>query len=147
MKTLVFVITAALAVLAGIKLFQSKTQNSPTFTRFLAGPNLSQLKNDSWSAWKMSHNKSYFTNFEEDFRQKIFEDNLSVVIKHNTSKDKTYTMAVNHLSDLTDEEFKKHFTGLNFQKKAKKLRFSLFGESKGGCEYNGPTYNDSHNGT
>ena len=125
MKTIVIVVTATFAVLAAIMCYQDAALIIGK-NRFLTGPKSDQAKHTIFHAWKMTHKKTYFTNFQENYRQKVFNDNLSVVIKHNKSEDKTYTMKLNHFADMTEEEFRVAHTGLKKQKRQKKIHFSSF---------------------
>jgi hypothetical protein len=46
---------------------------------------------------------------EKNFRLNVFVVNLDRIERHNRDKSKAYTMAVNHFTDMTDEEFSKKY--------------------------------------
>lgn len=59
------------------------------------------------------HNKNYDAQ-EEPKRKAIFKENVDKINAHNKKFDKgevTFTMGINKFSDLTEEEFKKHYVG------------------------------------
>ncbi|XP_049821369.1 cathepsin L-like proteinase [Aethina tumida] len=61
-----------------------------------------------WEEFKKKHNKSYGAE-EEQTRFKIFQESLKKVAEHNAKYEKgevTFSMAINHMSDLTTEEMK-----------------------------------------
>jgi hypothetical protein len=49
--------------------------------------------------------KSYKSPQEEAKRKSVFAQNLEIVNKHNADGKSSYTLAMNHLADLTAEEF------------------------------------------
>jgi len=50
--------------------------------------------------------RAYSTEVEANFRQKIVERRIDMIIAHNKNPHKTYKMGVNHLLDYTDAELK-----------------------------------------
>jgi len=75
-----------------------------------------------WHAWKSFHEKKYETESEETYRRGIWRDNLKKIIAHN-SEGHSYTLAMNHLGDLTQNEFQYFCNGMkahysNFTKQA-----------------------------
>ena len=51
--------------------------------------------------------KSYAIKEEFEFRKAVFESNLAKIQKHNSDPSRTYTMAVNRMTDWTSSEFKR----------------------------------------
>ncbi|KAJ3452992.1 cysteine protease [Anaeramoeba flamelloides] len=49
--------------------------------------------------------KNYETKEELDFRKQIFQQRLNELHEHNSNPKNTWKKAINHFSDLTDEEF------------------------------------------
>jgi cathepsin L len=60
-------------------------------------------------------NKSYNHN-EFIYRFEIFKKNLDFIDKHNSNKNKTFTVGMNQFGDLTIEEFKYLYLGVNIPK-------------------------------
>ncbi|XP_051050488.1 cathepsin Q [Phodopus roborovskii] len=77
-------------------------------------PNL----DDEWKEWKMKYGKSYSLE-EEALRRAVWEENMKM-IKHHNGKDglgkNGYTMEINELGDMTDEEFKDTMIGSPMKK-------------------------------
>jgi len=55
--------------------------------------------------------KSYQSPEEEAHRKSVFAQNLEIVNKHNADGKSSYTLAMNHLADLTAAEFKAMLNG------------------------------------
>ncbi|EDO36727.1 predicted protein [Nematostella vectensis] len=64
-----------------------------------------------WQAWKLFHTKKYTTVTEEGARKAIWRDNLKKIQKHN-AEGHSFTLAMNHLGDLTQDEFRYFYTGM-----------------------------------
>jgi len=67
-----------------------------------------------WEQFKATHGKLYGSQGEHDARKAIFEDNLKFINKHNAEAatgHHTYTVAINHLADLTNSEITEKLTG------------------------------------
>ena len=62
--------------------------------------------------FKSKHGKIYASKAEETLRFAIYIENIDKINKHNAKIDKTFTMAENHFSDLTLEEFKSMYLKL-----------------------------------
>ncbi|XP_068227153.1 cathepsin L-like [Palaemon carinicauda] len=65
------------------------------------------IAQEEWELFKIQHNKSYGGIVEEQFRMKIFLENKLKVIVHNKlfAQNKTsYSMSINHLSDMLSRE-------------------------------------------
>ncbi|PON33768.1 Cysteine Protease [Parasponia andersonii] len=63
--------------------------------------------------WMSQHGRTYANNAEKEMRLEIFNNNLKYVDKFNKEGNRTYKLGVNPFTDLTNEEFLNHFTGLN----------------------------------
>jgi len=64
--------------------------------------------NTQFAGFKHSHSKKYADAFEEAYRKGIFASNLAKIAQHNEEYargEHTWKMAVNHLADLTHDEF------------------------------------------
>lgn len=62
---------------------------------------------------QLEHGKFYQTEEEELLRQNIFMDNLHKITEHNVLYEmgiKSYKMSMNHLGDLTADEFLSFYT-------------------------------------
>jgi len=58
--------------------------------------------------WMGTHGKAYETDVEELARFKVFKDNLAYINSHNQKADKTYKLGLNHLADMTNEEYRQY---------------------------------------
>jgi len=65
----------------------------------------------SWDSFKSTHGKVYASAEEESYRQAVYMVNEAKINAHNDDNTQTYTMAVNHMSDLTHEEYKSMYLG------------------------------------
>lgn len=73
----------------------------------------------SWETWKQTYHKKYHNKAEEVSRRALWEKNLNRIRHHNWEASlgvHTYTMGLNHLSDLTKEEMLKYCAPLRFPK-------------------------------
>nr|BAN20235.1 cathepsin L [Riptortus pedestris] len=69
---------------------------------------------EAWMTFKIQFNKNYDTIAEDEIRFKIFVESKTYVDYHNTrflDGKETYTMELNELADLTDEEFRERYLG------------------------------------
>ena len=65
---------------------------------------------DLFHEWTQKHGKTYDSEEEKELRLKIFADNHEFVQKHNAEYENgehTHFVGLNHLADLTKDEFKK----------------------------------------
>lgn len=72
-----------------------------------------------WDLWKKTHHKKYQNEVEEMGRRGMWEKNLNHINQHNLEASlglHTYTLGVNHMSDLTKEEMLKIFAPLRLPK-------------------------------
>ncbi|KAM3142230.1 hypothetical protein pb186bvf_005639 [Paramecium bursaria] len=83
----------------------------------------SQLGETSeFQKWKQQHLKSY-SPVEEQYRLKIFEENLQTILKHN-SGNHGWKMGLNQFADLTDEEFQQIYLMKGVQVEKKQIKNS-----------------------
>ena len=68
------------------------------------------LEEQEFQSFMNSHKKEYKDEAEYNARFRIFRDNLAYIRVFN-SLGKDWTLGVNHLADLTGEEFKSMYTG------------------------------------
>ncbi|XP_053228626.1 procathepsin L-like [Podarcis raffonei] len=67
----------------------------------------------AWGDWKRAHSKEY-SEEEELFRRAVWEKNLQMIEEHNLEASQgthTYELGMNHLGDLTQEEFNQKLNG------------------------------------
>nr|ABK62794.1 cathepsin L-like cysteine protease [Neobenedenia melleni]ABK62795.1 cathepsin L-like cysteine protease [Neobenedenia melleni] len=64
---------------------------------------------NQWSQWKVKYQKDYLSSEDELNKLLTWSKNLETVRKHNelyAQGKKSYTLAMNHMADLSSEEFK-----------------------------------------
>ncbi|XP_068751848.1 cathepsin L-like [Montipora capricornis] len=71
------------------------------------------IKDNEWHVWKKFHNKKYESDDEESLRYAIWNDNLKKIERHNADKTQSFTMAMNHLGDMTSKEVHLILNGYN----------------------------------
>ena len=69
------------------------------------------IKDPSWHVWKKLHGKTYADEGEERVRYIIWTDNMRKIYEHNAAG-KGFKLAMNHLGDMTVEEFNMKMNGL-----------------------------------
>jgi KDEL-tailed cysteine endopeptidase len=70
-----------------------------------------QLIKDLFQQWKLTHDKVYSTDREEESRFKIFSENYIKILEFNAEQSDV-VLGLNHLADLTLAEFSALYTGL-----------------------------------
>ena len=65
----------------------------------------------SFQQWKTQFGIKYSSALEDQFRQKIFLENLAEIETHNAQEHRTYDMGVNQFTALTREEFVATYLG------------------------------------
>ncbi len=78
-----------------------------------------------FKAWHYVFNKTYDLDSEEGLKKlKTFQDNLKMINEHNANPNKSYTMGLNHLSDMNEEEVKAYYNikPFKFDEVVKSLR-------------------------
>lgn len=88
-------VLVALTLLAAVTLWPVSQQSAP---RTL------------YEQWKAEHGKDLVSSpAEDDYRFKVFEENLRVIQEHNSKLGKSFTMGVNQFTGYTDAEFSEIF--------------------------------------
>lgn len=82
----------------------------------------------AFTTWKTLHNKQYLTPAEELLRLITFAKNAEKVEAKN-SQNLSYTLALNKFSDLTKEEFKAKYTGLNYEETTQEVDTTLLNDT------------------
>ena len=62
-----------------------------------------QVGVEKWQTWKVSHGKNYSHPVEEEFRMKIFMDNMAKIENHNDMANRgeiSYFLGMNRFGDL-----------------------------------------------
>jgi cathepsin L len=84
-------------------------QQSESLSRFHSS--IDTALDGSWEEFKSLHGKSY-NQHSEFYRRLIWEDNLRKVRQHNLEYDlgrHSYSLGINAMSDMSDEEFRKFY--------------------------------------
>lgn len=116
--------TAILAAIAIVSL-TGAAYLSQTSPRMLASQDL--FASTAWKSWKMQHGRAYGNNAEEQYRFKVFQDNMKLINESNSVAGRTHRLGLNKFADLTGAEFKRQYTGLkgaNLKKSGNTVRFS-----------------------
>lgn len=66
--------------------------------------------------WKEHVGREYDSDDEHDYRKSVWTENVKYIHQHNT-RNNTYTVAMNHLGDMTVEEYRKNMLGMRLTKK------------------------------
>ena len=61
--------------------------------------------------WMKKHGRVYQDSAEKERRFHIFKNNVEVVEKFNSEGNMTYSLGINQFSDMTYDEFLRHYTG------------------------------------
>ncbi|XP_061110267.1 procathepsin L-like [Conger conger] len=80
-----------------------------------AHSHLNLTLNGQWVEWKDQYSKEYGSQGEETQRRQVWEQNLRMVEKHNLEASlglHSFTMGLNHLSDMMSEEVNALLNGL-----------------------------------
>ena len=67
--------------------------------------------------WAITHGKSYDSEIEKIYREKVFNDNVAKIAEHNADETQTYKTGINQFSDLTQIEFIATYLTLKVNKK------------------------------
>ncbi|XP_074470153.1 cathepsin S, ortholog 1 [Sebastes fasciatus] len=89
--------------------------------------------NEVWEDWQIKHHKVYDNQTEVDFRRAVWEKNMQLVLRHNqeaSAGKHSFTMGLNHLSDMTAEEINEKLNGLKLEDPIN-FRNSTFKEASG----------------
>ncbi|VFQ93046.1 unnamed protein product [Cuscuta campestris] len=67
-----------------------------------------------YESWLAEHRKSYYgLGGEKEKRFQIFKDNLRYIDEQNSLGDRPYKLGLNRFSDLTNEEYRSTYLGVN----------------------------------
>ncbi|XP_075961940.1 cathepsin S, ortholog 1 isoform X1 [Anarhichas minor] len=80
--------------------------------------NSSVVLNKVWEEWQIKHRKVYDNQTEIVFRRAVWEKNMQLVLRHNqqaSAGKHSFTMGLNHLSDMTAEEVNEKLNGLKLE--------------------------------
>lgn len=69
----------------------------------------------SFHDFKIAYSRNYKSEFEQDTRYQIFKTNYEF-IKNFDAKERGFTVGLNAFADMTNEEFRAQFNGLNITK-------------------------------
>ncbi|XP_033981262.1 cathepsin S, ortholog 1 [Trematomus bernacchii] len=81
----------------------------------------SSALNKVWEEWQIEHRKVYDNKTEMEFRRAVWEKNMLLVLRHNqeaSAGNHSFTMGLNHLSDMTAEEVNEKLNGLRLEESA-----------------------------
>lgn len=65
-----------------------------------------------YESWLVRHGKAYNALGEKERRFDVFKDNLRFIDEHNKVS-RTYKVGLNRFADLTNEEYRSRFLGMN----------------------------------
>nr|XP_046273345.1 procathepsin L-like [Scatophagus argus] len=74
--------------------------------------------NKMWEDWKIKHRKVYDNKTEVVYRRAVWEKNMQLVFRHNREASAgihSFTLGLNHLADMTDEEINERLNGLKLE--------------------------------
>lgn len=69
---------------------------------------INQIQLEKFNQAKGQFKWTYISKNEEEFRFKVFQSNLSLIEKHNSSN-LSYTLEINHFADRTWEELQSQY--------------------------------------
>ncbi|XP_034455523.1 cathepsin L1-like [Hippoglossus hippoglossus] len=81
---------------------------------FLVLGHSSPAVDNTWEEWKVNNRRFYDNETENSFRRAVWEKNMNLVLKHNQEASEgkhSYTLGLNHLSDMTTEEINERLNG------------------------------------
>ncbi|XP_019957495.1 cathepsin S, ortholog 1 [Paralichthys olivaceus] len=74
--------------------------------------------NKTWEEWKVQNHRVYDNETEICFRRAVWQKNLNLVLRHNqeaSAGKPSFTLGLNHLSDMTTEEINERLNGLRLE--------------------------------
>eukprot|EP00455_Lapot_gusevi_P026317 TRINITY_DN2777_c0_g2_i4.p1 TRINITY_DN2777_c0_g2~~TRINITY_DN2777_c0_g2_i4.p1 ORF type:complete len:361 (+),score=162.62 TRINITY_DN2777_c0_g2_i4:53-1084(+) len=80
--------------------------------------------------WMKQWNKQYKTSDEQAYRFRVFHENMQFILKHNAEAragNHTFTLAMNHFGDLTNQEYRARYLGLKRAKQPSTGSFDTTG--------------------
>ncbi|KAJ3670641.1 hypothetical protein LUZ60_008067 [Juncus effusus] len=82
------------------------------FSPLIHSYSLNNTLHEKFSKWMIKHGKEYSSHEERQRRLNIFINNVNFIEKFNRERKYNYTLSLNHLADLTNEEFKSKYNGV-----------------------------------
>ncbi|KAF4353196.1 hypothetical protein F8388_014664 [Cannabis sativa] len=67
---------------------------------------------DMHEQWMAQYERTYTDDIEKKRRFEIFKNNLNFIENFNQQPNRTYKVGINKFTDLSEDEFQRHFTGL-----------------------------------
>jgi cathepsin L len=86
----------------------------------------------NFEQFKLKYGRQYSSAVQEEIRREIFAYNLEKIHLHNLQADngvKTFRLAVNNFTDMSNLEFRSYFNGLRFQRTVPKSPAEIFVET------------------
>lgn len=68
------------------------------------------IQDAAWHVWKRTHSKNYADDGEERVRYVIWQENLKKIMRFN-EENKNMELAMNHLGDMTHDEYRSKMLG------------------------------------
>src|ERR1017187_503671 len=117
-------VLATVAIAGAVATFAVLNSNSATTSHqaFLATP-ITDAERE-FINFIATHHRSYGTKEEYNFRLAVFAETYADIKSHNAKNSMTYTKGINHLSDLTPEEFSQR-KGASMDTSANKTYISM----------------------
>lgn len=75
-----------------------------------------QKSHIKFNEWALLNGKTYESDVEKIYREKIFNENVAKVEEHNADETQTYKMGINQFTDLTQAEFTTKYLTLKINK-------------------------------
>ncbi len=100
------------AMLASLFLYQKDVSTVQFY-----GADLKNEKTQAFMHFLAKYGKMYATKSDLNTRYTIFSENYDKIQEHNSAPIERFTMGVNQFTDMTEEEFSKHYGQKGVQKK------------------------------
>jgi len=68
------------------------------------------IKDSAWHVWKQTHGKLYADDGEERVRYVVWQENMKKIVEFNLMNEGV-ELGMNHLGDMTNDEFRMHMNG------------------------------------
>jgi C1A family cysteine protease len=103
-------LTITLAIVGAVLLTTSLYKISQSTTSVTAS-SVPQAVRDSFDQWRMSNGKAYGAQSDYQYRLGVYAQNYSKVNKKNSEK-RSYRLALNKFADMSAEEFRAQYLGM-----------------------------------
>lgn len=103
-------LTITLAIVGAVLLTTSLYKISQSTTS-VTDSSIPQAVKDSFDQWRMSNGKAYGAQSDYQYRLSVYSQNYSKVNAKN-SQNKSYRLALNKFADMSTEEFRAQYLGL-----------------------------------